>query len=156
VVARRDRTGAEIRRGRVAELKHAFGRRQSRQRKPIKQIRREAFAKRRSDGITAMIMSAKKLQDKVAIITGASKGLGKAMALALAEAGAKLALVSRNFEQLKETAAAVREFGTDAEVFTADVTDEQQVGRAEASVIERFGKPQIVTPRLGLFQTTGH
>src|SRR6266487_4226123 len=95
-------------------------------------------------------MSAKKLHDKVAIITGASKGLGKAMALALAEAGAKLALVSRDLEQLKETAVAVREFGTDAEVFTADVTDEQQVGRAEASVIERFGKPQILVNNAGI------
>ena len=97
-----------------------------------------------------MIMSAKKLLDKVAIITGASKGLGKAMALALAEAGAKLALVSRNLEQLKETAAAVREFGTDAEVFTADVTDEQQVRRVETSVLERFGKPQILINNAGI------
>src|SRR6266700_492906 len=95
-------------------------------------------------------MSAKKLHDKVAIITGASKGLGKAMALALAEAGAKLALVSRNLEQLKETAAAVREFEADAEVFTADVTDEQQVRRLETSVLERFGKPQILINNAGI------
>src|SRR5688500_301674 len=100
---------------------------------PVVECQRESFPKRRSDGInTATIMSTKKLQDKVAIITGASKGLGKAMALALAEAGAKLALISRNLEQLKETAAAVREFETDAEVFIADVTDEQQVRRVEA------------------------
>src|SRR5438094_5337784 len=96
---------------------------------------RESFAKLWSDGITATIMSAKKLQDKIAIITGASKGLGKAMALALAEAGAKLALVSRNLEQLKETAAAVGKFGTYAEVFTVDVTDEQQVRQVESSVL---------------------
>ena len=95
-------------------------------------------------------MSAKKLHDKVAIITGASKGLGKAMALALAEAGAKLALVSRNVEQLTETAAAVRKFGADAEVFTADVTDEQQVRRVETSVLERFGKPQILINNAGI------
>ena len=72
-------------------------------------------------------MSAKKLQDKIAIITGASKGLGKAMALALAEAGAKLALVSRNLEQLKETAAAVGKFGTYAEVLTVMVPPEAAV-----------------------------
>src|SRR5204862_3837350 len=102
-------------------------------------------------GITAtIIMSATKLHNKVAIITGASKGLGKAMALALAEAGAKLALVSRNLEQLKETAAAVRKFGTDAEAFTADVTDEQQVRRVETSVLERFGKPQILINNAGI------
>ncbi|HYT59647.1 MAG TPA: SDR family NAD(P)-dependent oxidoreductase, partial [Haliangiales bacterium] len=45
-------------------------------------------------------MNQKKLQGKVALITGASRGLGKAMALALADAGARLALVSRNLEQL--------------------------------------------------------
>src|SRR6266487_5172509 len=95
-------------------------------------------------------MSAKKLHDKVAIITGASKGLGKAMALALAEAGAKLALVSRNLEQLGETAAAVRKFETDAEVFSADVTDEQQVRLVETSVLERFGKPQILINNAGI------
>src|SRR5436190_4068831 len=95
-------------------------------------------------------MSATKLHNKVAIITGASKGLGKAMALALAEAGAKLALVSRNLEQLSETAAAVRKFETDAEVFSADVTDEQQVRRVETTVLERFGKPQILINNAGI------
>src|SRR6185369_987705 len=80
---------------------------------PIAERRQQSLAYRRSDGINAQPMNAKKLHEKVAVITGASKGLGKAMALALAEAGAKLALVSRNLEQLKETAAAVRKFGTD-------------------------------------------
>src|SRR5437868_5960751 len=83
-------------------------------------------------------------QGRVALITGASKGLGRAMALALAEAGAKLALVSRNLEQLKTTAAAVRQIGTDADVFQADVTDEQQVRRLETGVTEKFGNPHIL------------
>ncbi len=95
-------------------------------------------------------MNAKALQGKVAVITGASKGLGKAMALALGEAGAKLALVSRNLEQLKETAGAVRKLGADADVFTADVTDEPQVRRVETSVLERFGKPQILINNAGI------
>jgi len=95
-------------------------------------------------------MSAKKLEGKLAIITGASKGLGKAMALALGEAGAKLALVSRNLEQLKETADAVRKLDTSAEVFTADVTDEQQVRRFESSVLEQFGKPHILINNAGI------
>ena len=49
-------------------------------------------------------MSEKKLNGRVALITGASKGLGKAMALALASAGAKLALASRNADQLNAVA----------------------------------------------------
>ena len=72
-------------------------------------------------------MSTRKLEGKTALITGASKGLGRAMALALAEAGASLALVSRNLELLNETASAVRRLGAEAAVFTADVTDEAQV-----------------------------
>src|SRR5438132_2346659 len=110
----------------------------------------ESLAKRRPDAITAGIMSDKKLPGKIALITGASKGLGKAMALALAGAGARLALVSRNLEQLKETAAAVRKLGTDAEVFQADVTDEPQVRRLEKAVAEKFGKLQILVNNAGI------
>ena len=56
-------------------------------------------------------MSEKKLDGKVAVITGASKGLGKAMALALAAEGAQIALVSRNIEQLNEVGRAVKNAG---------------------------------------------
>ena len=95
-------------------------------------------------------MNTKKLQAKAALITGASKGLGKAMALALGEAGARLALVSRNLEQLNETAAAVRKLGADVQVFQCDVTDEQQVRRLEKAVIEKFGKLQILINNAGI------
>ena len=95
-------------------------------------------------------MNQKNLQGKVALITGASKGLGKAMALALAESGARLALVSRNLEQLNETAGAARKRGAEAEVFQADVTDEQQVGRVEKDVVEKFGKVQILINNAGI------
>jgi NAD(P)-dependent dehydrogenase (short-subunit alcohol dehydrogenase family) len=95
-------------------------------------------------------MTAKKLEGRIAVVTGASKGLGKQMALALAEAGAKLALVSRNLEQLTQTALAVRKHGTDAEVYQADVTDEQQVRRLEQAVTQKFGKPQILINNAGI------
>ena len=72
-------------------------------------------------------MNSKALEGKAALITGASKGLGKAMALALAGVGTRLALVSRNVEQLNETAAAVRQLGAEAAVFQCDVTDEAVV-----------------------------
>jgi len=95
-------------------------------------------------------MSEKKLAGRVAVITGASKGLGKAMALALAGAGARLALVSRNRAQLETTAEAVRALGAEAEVFVADITDEQQVKQLEAAVIGRFGKVQILINNAGI------
>ena len=95
-------------------------------------------------------MNNKSLQGKTALITGASKGLGKAMALALAEAGARIALVSRNLEQLNETAAAVRKLGADAVVHQADVTDETQIERLEKVVTEQFGKVQILINNAGI------
>ena len=95
-------------------------------------------------------MSDKKLAGKAALITGASKGLGKAMALALGGAGARLALVSRNLGQLKETAQAARALGAEAEIFQADVTDEQQVIQLEKAAIGRFGKIQILINNAGI------
>jgi NAD(P)-dependent dehydrogenase (short-subunit alcohol dehydrogenase family) len=91
-----------------------------------------------------------KLTGKTAVITGASKGLGKAMALALGREGAKVALVSRNNEQLQAVAAEVRRLGTEAEVFVTDVTEEAQVGRLERELIARFGKVQILINNAGI------
>ena len=95
-------------------------------------------------------MSTQKLAGKTALITGASKGLGKAMALALAEAGARVALVSRNLELLNETAAAVRKLGAEATVFQVDVTDEAQVLRLEKAVAGEFGQVQILINNAGM------
>jgi NAD(P)-dependent dehydrogenase (short-subunit alcohol dehydrogenase family) len=95
-------------------------------------------------------MNDKKLAGKTAVITGASKGLGRAMALALGEAGAKLALVSRNREQLQAVAVEARQSGAEAEVFAADVTDEAQVSRLAADIGARFGQVQILINNAGI------
>ena len=95
-------------------------------------------------------MPNKSLSGKVALITGASKGLGKAMAVALAEAGASLALVSRDLPKLNETAAAVQAKGAEAEVYQTDVTDEQQVLALEKGMIARFGKVDILINNAGI------
>jgi NAD(P)-dependent dehydrogenase (short-subunit alcohol dehydrogenase family) len=95
-------------------------------------------------------MSEKKLSVKVAVITGASKGLGKAMAFALGAAGARLALVSRNKDQLESVAQEARKLGAETEVFLADVTDETQVKRLETEVIAKFGKVQILINNAGI------
>ncbi len=95
-------------------------------------------------------MTTKSLSGKTALITGASKGLGKAMAIALAEAGARLALVSRDQKQLKTTAEAARSAGGEAELFHADVTDEEQVRRLEGDVVAKFGKVQILINNAGI------
>lgn len=95
-------------------------------------------------------MSEKKLNGKVAVITGASKGLGKAMALALAEAGAKVVLVSRNRELLEAVAAECRQPGGEAHVFVADVTDEEQVKHLAEQVNSKVGPAQILINNAGI------
>jgi NAD(P)-dependent dehydrogenase (short-subunit alcohol dehydrogenase family) len=95
-------------------------------------------------------MSDKKLTGKVAVITGASRGLGKSMALALAGAGAKLALVARDQGKLNEVAEAIRKEGGEAETFLADVTDEAAVHALAASVKERFGAVHILINNAGI------
>ncbi len=92
----------------------------------------------------------KKLSGKVAIITGASKGLGKAMALAFADAGARLALASRDAKLLAEVQAACRERGAEAEFYPVDVTSEAQVEQLKQDVLARFGKVTILVNNAGI------
>jgi len=92
-------------------------------------------------------MTTKFLDGRVAVITGASRGLGRAMAVELASAGAKLALVGRDRAKLEETAALT---GPDSAIFTADVTDEAQVLALESSVRERFGRVDILINNAGM------
>jgi NAD(P)-dependent dehydrogenase (short-subunit alcohol dehydrogenase family) len=79
------------------------------------------------------------LNGRTALITGASKGLGKAMALALAQAGAGIALVSRDEAKLNDVAKQIRDGGGNAEVFAADVADEAQVDRVRDAITAKFG-----------------
>jgi len=91
-----------------------------------------------------------KLAGKVALITGASRGLGKAMALALAGEGAAIALVARDREALERTAEEVWRTGSGAQVFQADVTSEAQVLRLEKEVTEACGRVQILVNNAGI------
>ena len=90
------------------------------------------------------------LKDRIALITGASRGLGRAMAIALGEAGARLVLVGRDVEQLNATAEAVRAKGAEATVFRADVSDESQVLKLEREVREQLGPVQILINNAGM------
>ncbi len=90
------------------------------------------------------------LSGKAAVITGASRGLGRAIALSLAGAGAGLALVSRDQKKLAETAEAVRTLGAAAETFAADVSQEEQVLRLEKEVLGKFSKIHILINNAGI------
>jgi len=91
-----------------------------------------------------------RLDGKIALITGASRGLGKAMALALGEAGASLAMVSRDAVALEQAVAEVRARGAEAEGFPADVSQEDQVSALRERVIARFGKVHILINNAGI------
>lgn len=95
-------------------------------------------------------MQKAELDGRVALVTGGNRGLGKAMALALGAAGAKLALVARDADKLAETAAQARAMGAEAEVFPTDVTDEQQVQRLQDHVGARFGPIHILINNAGV------
>jgi NAD(P)-dependent dehydrogenase (short-subunit alcohol dehydrogenase family) len=90
------------------------------------------------------------LTGRTAVITGGSRGLGEAMAKALAEAGAQIALVARNRERLDAVREAIARQGGTAEVFTADVTQENDVAALAAAVQQRFGHPQILINSAGI------
>jgi NAD(P)-dependent dehydrogenase (short-subunit alcohol dehydrogenase family) len=89
------------------------------------------------------------LNDKTAIIVGASGGLGEAMAHALAEAGAAIALVARNRAKLEDLAHAITGKGARVKVFTADLLDETDVARMADEVNAAFSKPQILINSAG-------
>lgn len=92
----------------------------------------------------------KKLSGKTALITGASKGLGKAMALAFADAGARLVLASRDTELLAAVQAECRARGAEAEIYQVDVTSEEQVEQLRRDVLARFGKLTVLVNNAGI------
>ncbi|HMJ90679.1 MAG TPA: SDR family NAD(P)-dependent oxidoreductase [Candidatus Acidoferrum sp.] len=80
-----------------------------------------------------------KFADRSALITGASKGLGKSMAMALAAEGARVALVSRDGSRLNEVVREIQDTGGHAFAFTADVSDESQVARVRDEFTNNVG-----------------
>jgi 3-oxoacyl-[acyl-carrier protein] reductase len=90
------------------------------------------------------------LLGRVALVTGASQGIGRACAVKLAEAGASVALAARNQEKLEESAQAIIANGGQAAAFVMDVGDEQQIRSACKVVLERWGKVDILINNAGI------
>jgi NAD(P)-dependent dehydrogenase (short-subunit alcohol dehydrogenase family) len=95
------------------------------------------------------------LNGQVALITGGSKGLGRAFALALAEAGAQVAVTARNEGELEDTVAEVGEMGGRGFAFPADVTDDDAVDRLVAAVEEALGPVDLLVNNAGSFRAFG-
>lgn len=84
------------------------------------------------------------LKDKVALVTGASQGIGRDTALALSEAGAKVALAARNEEKLTALAQEIAAEGGEAFVVRMDVGDAEQIKAGFKAVLEKFAKLDIL------------
>lgn len=89
------------------------------------------------------------LTDKVALVTGASSGLGVQMAKALARAGAKLAICARRVEKLEAVKAELEGMGAECYAHACDVTDVEQIKQCVADVEKRFGRIDILVNNAG-------
>jgi 3-oxoacyl-[acyl-carrier protein] reductase len=91
-----------------------------------------------------------RLSGRVALVTGASQGIGRACALKLAEAGAAVALAARSQEKLEELAKTITADGGQAATFVIDVGDEQQIRSGCQAALEKFGKIDILLNNAGI------
>ncbi len=94
------------------------------------------------------------LSGQTALVTGASRGIGKAIALALGQAGAKVACIARNEEKLRETADAIASAGGTAVVYACDVTDSAAVQKVVDAVVEDWDQLDIVVNNAGITRDT--
>jgi len=91
-----------------------------------------------------------RLDNRVALVVGGTRGLGQGMALALAGAGAHVCVAGRGPIGLQETADAISKLGVRGTCFAADVTDEVQVERMVAYVLETYGRVDILVNSQGI------
>ncbi|MCK5675671.1 MAG: 3-oxoacyl-[acyl-carrier-protein] reductase [Verrucomicrobia bacterium] len=90
------------------------------------------------------------LNDKVALVTGAARGLGQAIAVKLAEAGADVALCDLNAEWLEETASKVKAIGRRAECYGMNVAEGDSVAEGVKAIIKDFGKIDVLVNNAGI------
>ena len=90
------------------------------------------------------------LSGQVAVVTGAASGIGRGIALALAQAGAALAILDQNGEGAREVAQRLDDQGMPAMAITVDVTEESQVDAAMDAVLGRFGRIDILVSNAGI------
>jgi len=90
------------------------------------------------------------LSGRVALVTGASQGIGRACALKLASSGAAVAVAARNQEKLNEVVRQINASGGKAAAFPVDVADEEQIKRAFKAVLSQFGNIDILVNNAGI------
>jgi 3-oxoacyl-[acyl-carrier protein] reductase len=90
------------------------------------------------------------LEGRVALVTGASQGIGRACALALANAGARVALAARNSEKLSEVAQQITDAGGQASAFALDLASEESIRAGAKAVLAAMGKIDILVNNGGI------
>ena len=94
-------------------------------------------------------MADRPLEGKAALVTGASRGIGKGIALKYAEAGADLLLAARSMDDLEQTAIEARAHGVRAETIRMDAYELDDVHAAVDAVSERFGRIDVLVNNAG-------
>ena len=97
-----------------------------------------------------MYLPSFRLDGKTAIVTGAGRGIGRAIAIGFAEAGANVAVLSRTEEELVETASEIEKLGRKAYVFPTDVTNRDAIKEAIQSIRDSTGKIDILVNNAGM------
>jgi NAD(P)-dependent dehydrogenase (short-subunit alcohol dehydrogenase family) len=95
------------------------------------------------------------LEGRIALVTGASRGLGEAIALGMAHAGADVTVAARSVDDLERVAAKIEALGRHALVAPTDVTDPAQCRRMVEATVERFGRLEILVANAGLPRGAG-
>lgn len=95
------------------------------------------------------------LEGKVAVVTGGSRGIGKAIAVGFAKAGAKVAVTSRKIDDLKATAEEIRSFGGQAVPVQAHLGKMEEIKKMVDSVMQHFGRIDILVNNVGIVEVGG-
>jgi len=90
------------------------------------------------------------LTGKIAMVTGSTKGLGEVASLALAKAGANIAVCGRNEDDLKRVTEEIRNIGAEAEGFFLEVTDKEQIIQCSKEILNHFGQIDILVNNAGI------